>query len=137
MAYYSVQSVSRKGLKREVSPTALSCAMTLTMSAVANVVLSVVTVVVAMIVGEAVAMAVADEVVVADEEDVVVKVEEVEAVEPKLELKAMTLKDKAKIFQLLDISNLDPKTLSNRHLKIEVSINLLILGPCVIFSNPL
>ena len=106
------------------------------MSAVANVVLSVVTVVVAMIVGEAVAMAVADEEVVADEEDVVVKVEEVEAVEPRLELKAMILKDKAKkIFQLLDISNLDPKTLSTRHLKIEVLKNLLILGPSVTYSN--
>ena len=107
------------------------------MSAVANVVLSVVTVVVAMIVGEAVVMAVVAEEVVADEEAVVVKVEEVEAVEPRLELKAMILKDKAKkIFQLLDISNLDPKTLSTRHLKIEVLTNLLILGPSVIFSNP-
>ena len=109
--------------------------MSMTMNAVANVVLSEVTVVV---VGEAVAMAVADEEVVADEEDVVVKVEEVEAVEPRLELKAMILKDKAKkIFQLLDISNLDPKTLSTRHLKIEVLKNLLILGPSVTFSNPL
>ena len=108
------------------------------MSAVANVVLSVVTVVVAMIVGEAVVMAVVAEEVVADEEAVVVKVEEVEAVEPRLELKAMILKDKAKkIFQLLDISNLDPKTLSTRHLKIEVLKNLLILGPSVTFSNPL
>ena len=107
--------------------------MSMTMNAVANVVLSEVTVVV---VGEAVAMAVADEVVVADEEDVVVKVEEVEAVEPRLELKAMILKDKAKkIFQLLDISNLDPKTLSTRHLKIEVLKNLLILGPSVTYSN--
>ena len=105
------------------------------MSAVANVVLSVATVVVAMIVGEAVAMAVADEEVVADEEDVVAKVEEVEAEEPRLELKAMTLKDKAKIFQLSDISNLDPKTLSTRHLKIEVLKNLLILGPSVTFYN--
>ena len=106
------------------------------MSAVANVVLSVVTVVVAMIVGEAVVMAVVAEEVVADEEAVVVKVEEVEAVEPRLELKAMILKDKAKkIFQLLDISNLDPKTLSTRHLKIEVLKNLLILGPSVTFYN--
>ncbi len=133
MEYCSVLYAKIRDLKREVSPTALSCAMTLTMNAVANVVLSEVTVVV---VGEAVAMAVADEVVVADEEDVVVKVEEVEAEEPRLELKAMTLKDKAKIFQLLDISNLDPKTLSTRHLKIEVLKNLLILGPSVTFSNP-
>ena len=108
------------------------------MSAVANVVLSVVTVVVAMIVGEAVVMAVVAEEVVADEEAVVVKVEEVEAVEPRLELKAMILKDKAKkIFQLLDISNLDPKTLSTRHLKTEVLKNLLISGPSVTFYNPL
>ena len=106
--------------------------MSMTMNAVANVVLSEVTVVV---VGEAVAMAVADEVVVADEEDVVVKVEEVEAEEPRLELKAMTLKDKAKIFQLSDISNLDPKTLSTRHLKTEVLKNLLISGPSVTFYN--
>ena len=101
------------------------------MSAVANVVLSTVTVVVAMIVGEAVA----NEEVVADEEDVVAKVEEVEAEEPRLELKAMTLKDKAKIFQLSDISNLDPKTLSTRHLKTEVLKNLLISGPSVTFYN--
>ncbi len=83
--------------------------MTLTLSAVANVVPSVVTVVAAMTVEEA----------------VVVKVEEVEAVEPRLELRAMTLKDKAKkIFQLLDTSHLDPNTLSTRHLKIEVLTNL-------------
>ena len=103
------------------------------MSAVANVVPSVVTVVAAMTVEEAVVMAVVVEEAVVDEEAVVVKVEEVEAVEPRLELKAMILKDKAKkIFQLLD-----PKTLSTRHLKIEVLKNLLILGPSVTFSNPL
>ncbi len=67
------------------------------MSAVANVV----TVVVAMIVEEAAAMVVVVAEGVVDEEAVVVEVEEVEAVEPRLELKAMTLKDKAKkIFQL-------------------------------------
>ena len=111
--------------------------MILTVSAVANVVPSVVTVVAAMIVEEAVVMAVVVEEAVVDEEAVVVKVEEVEAVEPRLELRAMTLKDKAKkIFQLLDTSNLDPKTLSTRHLKIEVLTNLLILGPSVISSNP-
>ena len=108
--------------------------MSMTMNAMANVVLSEVTVVV---VGEAVAMAVADEVVVADEEDVVGKVVAVEAEEPRLELKAMTLKDKAKIFQMSDISNLDPKTLSTRHLKTEVLKNLLISGPSVTFYNPL
>ena len=96
--------------------------MTSTMNAVANVVLSEVTVVV---VGEAVAMAVADEEVVADEEDVVAKVEEAEVVELRLELKAMTVKDMAKIFQLSDISNLDPTRL---YLKIEVLKSLLILG---------
>ena len=111
--------------------------MILTVSAVANVVPSVVTVVAAMTVEAAVVMAVVVEGAVVDEEAVVVKVEEVEAVEPRLELRAMTLKDKAKkIFQLLDTSNLDPKTLSTRHLKIEVLTNLLILGPSVIFSNP-
>ena len=95
------------------------------MSAVDNGVPSVVTVVAATIVEEAVVMAVVVEEVVVDEEAVVVKAEEVEAVEPRLELRAMTLNDKAKkIFPLLDTSNLDPKTPSTRHLKTEVLTNL-------------
>ena len=123
MEYCSVLYAKIRDLKRDVLPTALSCAMTSTMNAVANVVLPRVTVVA---VGEAVATAVADEVVVADEEDVVAKVEEAEVVELRLELKAMTIKDMAKIFQLSDISNLDPTRL---YLKIEVFKSLLILGP--------